>query len=176
MNILGTTQLVLVTEKSGLSFDLNPLETNLVNLVILIGVLVYFGSKTLSNLLTQRRNKIAEAIKEAEDNQKKAYTALTQEQEKLKQAQSQAEQIVQTAHQQAEKARLEIAQQAEKDIERVQETAVKDLSNEQRRVLAELRQSTAKLAVERAEGYLKENLNDANQQTLIERSIAQLGE
>jgi len=175
MNILGAAAQA-ITEKSGFSFDLNPLETNLVNLAILIGVLIYFGSKTFGNLLTERRNKIAEAIREAEANQKKALEALKQEQEKLKLAENEAKQIIQNAQSQAETARLEIEAEAEKDIARLQETAVKDLGNEERRVLAELRQRIAKLAVEKAEGYLKQNLDDHTQWNLIERSIAQIGE
>ncbi len=175
MNILGSRLLIVVIEEKGFGFDFNPLETNLVNLVILVGVLIYFGSKTLGKILTERSSKIAQDIQEAEEKQKAAYQALTQEQEKLKLAESQAKEIIQTAQSRAETTKLEIAEQAAIDVKRLQETAVKDLSNEQERVFAGLRQRIALLAVENAEEYLKNNLDNPAQETLIERSIAQLG-
>lgn len=174
MNILSSRLLIVVTEEKGFGFDFNPLETNLVNLVILIGVLIYFGRKTIGNILTERSSKIAQAIQEAEEKQKAAMSALTQEQEKLKSAESQAQQIIQAAQSRAETAKLEIAQQAALEVERLQETAVKDLSNEQERVLTALRQRIAGLAVAHAESYLKTNLDNPTQETLLERSIAQI--
>ncbi len=164
----------LASEKHGFGLDLNPLTTNLINIAILVGVLVYFGSKTLKSILSERQNKISLAIREAEENQKKSISALSQAQEKLKSAQSEAEGIMKSAQLQAESAALEIANQAELDITRLQENAVKDLGNEQTRVLSELRQRIAKLAIEKAEVNLK-NLDNSVQDVLIERSIAQLG-
>jgi len=77
-----------VAEKGGFGFNLNLFSTNFINLAILVGGLVYFGSKTLNDILTQRRSKIAQAIKEAEENQKKSLAALAQSQEKMQLVQS----------------------------------------------------------------------------------------
>jgi F-type H+-transporting ATPase subunit b len=174
MNILATAA-ELAAEKHGFGLDLNPLTTNLINIAILVGVLYYFGSKTLNNILSERRNKISLAIREAEENQKKSLSALSQAQEKLKAVQSEAQEIIKSAQVQAESVALEIANQADLDIVRLQESAVKDLSNEETRVLSELRHRIAKMAIEKAQEHLQKNLDGSTQDTLIERSIAQLG-
>jgi F-type H+-transporting ATPase subunit b len=66
------TVLLLATEASGeggfgLNFDI--LETNLINLVIIIAVLFYFGRGFVGKILTERRSAIQEAIQEAENGQ-----------------------------------------------------------------------------------------------------------
>lgn len=157
----------------GLNFDI--LETNLINLVIIIGVLVYFGRKFLGNTLSERRSKIEEAIQDAEKRQKDAAAALADAQQKLAQAQAEAERIRANAEERAQAARAEILEAATKDIERMKQTASQDLDRERERAIAELRQRVAALAVERVESQLRERLDESAQHTLVDRSIALLG-
>lgn len=175
--MMGTI-LILATEvheEGGFGLNLDIFETNLINLAILVGVLVYFGRKVLGQILSERRAKIAQAIQEAEDRQKQAAAALSEQQQKLTQAQASAERIRKEAQERVKSAKDAIMAQAEKDIQRLRDTAAQDLSSEQDRVIAELRRRIAAMAMERAETQLKAQLNDSTQQTLIERSIAQLG-
>ncbi len=162
-------------EEEGISFNFDILQTNLLNLVILIGVLVYFGRKVLGNILSERRTKIAEAIQEAETRQKQAAEALAQEQKKLAEAQAEAEKIRQDAQVRAERVSRDILAQAEADIERMQATADQDVSSQQDRVMEELKQRIAAMAVERVTGELESRLDEDKQRRIIDRSIAQLG-
>jgi F-type H+-transporting ATPase subunit b len=175
-----TRLLVLATESSSagegaFGLNLNLLETNTVNLVLLIGILVYFGRKTFTNLLSERRSKIAEEIQEAENRQHQAAAALAEQQEKLEQAQAEASRIRQSAEERAAKTKIEIEAQTERDIARLQETAAKNVSSEQERVVAELRRQIAEMAIGQAETQIKAQLDNTTQQQLIDRSIAQLG-
>lgn len=156
----------------GLNFDI--LETNLINLSIVIGVLVYFGRGFLSKTLGDRRAAIETAIKDAEQRKKQAVSALAEQQQKLAQAQGEADKIRASALQAAEAAKAEIAAKAEHDIQRMREAASQDLNTEQARVMNELRQRVAALAIQRVESELPSRLNDSVQQQLIDRSIAQL--
>lgn len=172
--------LILATEahsagEGGFGINLDFLEANIFNLAILLGIVVYYAPKTLGKILSDRRSKIAEAITEAEGRQKAAATKLSEEQQKLTQAQAEAIRIRQAADERAQAARAEIAAQAERDVQRLRETAANDLGAEQDRVVGELKRRIAALAVERAESDLRGRLNDRDQDTLIERSIAQLG-
>lgn len=175
--MMGTI-LILATEaheKGGFGLNLDIFETNLINLAILIGIVVYFGRKVLGQILSERRAKIAQAIQEAEARQKKAAATLSEQQQKLAQAQASAERIRKEAEERTRSAKDAIMSQAAKDIQRLKDTAAQDLSSEQERVIAELRRRIAAMAMERAETQIKAQLNDSTQQTLIERSIAQLG-
>jgi F-type H+-transporting ATPase subunit b len=157
----------------GLNFDL--LETNLINLVIIIGVLFFFGRKFLGNTLSERRSKIQEDLRDAEKRQKDAAAALADAQQKLAKAQAEAERIRASAEESAQAARAAVLESAAKDVERMRETAVQDLNSERERAIAELRQRVAALAIQRVESQLRGHLDDSAQQQLIDRSIALLG-
>jgi F-type H+-transporting ATPase subunit b len=157
----------------GLNFDI--LETNLINLVLIIGVLFYFGRKFLGNILSERRANIEEAIREAEKRQKDTAAALADAQQKLAQAQAEAEKIRASAEENAQTARTAILEGAARDVERLKETAVQDLNGEREKAIAELRQRVAALAIQRVEVQLREGLDESAQGQLIDRSIALLG-
>ncbi|MBR8831121.1 MAG: ATP synthase subunit b [Chroococcopsis gigantea SAG 12.99] len=172
--LLLATEAMEGTEK-GFGLDFNILRTNLFNLAILVGVVVFYGRKVLTNILAQRQSKIAETIQEAEERNQKASSALAVEQKKLAESKIEAEKIVATAKERAKSLAAEIAAKAEVDVARMQETAAKNLGAEQERVMMELRQRIATLAMESVESKLKGGLDDSTQQGLIDRSLAQLG-
>ncbi len=159
----------------GFGLNLDILGSNVINLAILIGVLVYFGRGVLGNVLRERRSRIETAIKEAEQRQKEAAAALSDVQQKLTQAQSEAERIRSGAQANAQTAREAILAKAAHDVDRMKETAVQDLNNETERAIAELRQRVAAMAMQRVESQLKSHLDESTQQQLIDRSIALLG-
>ncbi|MEO0351651.1 MAG: F0F1 ATP synthase subunit B [Cyanobacteria bacterium P01_A01_bin.15] len=166
---------LLASEEGGFGLNLDILETNLINLVIIIGVLVYFGSSFLGKILSERRSTIEAAIKGAEERQKKASGALVQQQKNLKEAKSQAEQIKSEAQENAQKARAALLAQADKDVERMRASAQQDLTSQQERAMRELRQRVAALALEKVEADLPNALTDEVQMKLVDQSIALLG-
>ncbi|MGD1856019.1 MAG: F0F1 ATP synthase subunit B [Leptolyngbyaceae cyanobacterium] len=166
---------LLASEEGGFGLNFDILETNLINLVIIIGVLVYFGSSFLGNILSERRSNIESAIKGAEDRQKKAAASLIEQQKNLKKAQAQAEQIKADAQENAQKARAAVLAQADKDVERMKASAQQDLTSQQERVLQELRQRVAALALAKVEADLPNALTDEVQTKLVDQSIALLG-
>jgi F-type H+-transporting ATPase subunit b len=172
------TVLLLATEASaeggfGLNFDI--LETNLINLSIVIGLLFYFGRGFLGNILTERRSAIEEAIKEAETRQKDAAAALAEQQQKLTQAQAEAERIRAAAEENAKVAKEAILAQAAQEVERMKATAGQELEAERERAIAQLRARVAAMALEKVESQLKTSLDENAQHQLIDRSIALLG-
>ncbi len=172
--------LLLATESHAegealISFHFDFLESNILNLAILVGVLFFYGRKVVGNILTERRNQITQAIQEAEDKQRTAAAALAKEQENLAQAQKEAERIRQAAQERAKTIKAEIQAQSERDIARLKETAAADLSSEQERVMAQLKKQIAEQAIAQAETQLKAQVDNNAQQRLIDRSIARLG-
>ncbi|NEQ22305.1 MAG: F0F1 ATP synthase subunit B [Microcoleus sp. SIO2G3] len=157
----------------GLNFDL--LETNLINLVIIIGVLFFFGRKFLGKTLSERRSNIEQAIQDAEKRQKDAAASLADAQQKLAQAQAEAERIRANGEENAQAARAAILEKAAKDVEAVRKTATQDLNADRERAIAELRERVAVMAMQRVESQLQDHLDDSAQQQLIDRSIALLG-
>ncbi|WRH67889.1 MAG: F0F1 ATP synthase subunit B [Planktothrix sp. GU0601_MAG3] len=172
------TVLLLATEASseaGFGLNTNILETNLINLAILIVVLVYFGRGFLGKILSERRSTIEEAIKEAEQRQEQAQVSLAEQQKKLSDAQTEAQRILAEAEERATTVANLILTKAAEDVERMKATASQESDSERERVIAQLRSVIASQAIERAESQLKQHLNDNIQERLIDQSLALLG-
>jgi F-type H+-transporting ATPase subunit b len=161
--------------EGGFGLNLDIFESNLINLSILVGILYYYGSKLVGDILSQRRAKIAQQIQEIEQQQKTAATNLAAEQQKLAQAKEMAVKIRQEATANAEKAKAAVLAQGEKEVERLKASALQDLNIEAEKAIAELKQRVAALAMERVESQLPGMLDESAQNTLIDRSIAQVG-
>lgn len=161
--------------EGGFGLNLDIFEANLINLSILLGILYFYGSKIVGDILSERRSKIAQQIQEIEQKQKAAAATLAREQQKLAEAKKTAEQILKDAQTNAEKAKLAILAQGEKEVEKLRATAAADLGSEEARAIAELKQRVSALSLERVESQLPGMLDDSAQTTLIDRSIAQLG-
>ena len=162
-------------EESGFGLNFDLLDTNLINLVIIIGVLIVFGRKFLGETLSSRRSQIQTEIQDAEQRKQKAASELASQQQKLAQAQAEAKKLLEDANKRAESAKAAILAQADKDIERLQAEAQKDVSSQQDKIATQLRQYVAEKALIAAESLCKSELNDASQQQLIDRSISMLG-
>jgi F-type H+-transporting ATPase subunit b len=161
--------------EGGFGLNLDIFETNLINLTLLVGILVYFGKPVLSKILTERRAKITEQIQAVEQKQKQAEVTLANEQKKLEEAKVTAAKIRSEATANAQKAREAILAQGEKEVQRLKEIAGKDLSSEQEKAIAQLRERVVALALENAKSRMENMLNDDVQRKLIDSSIAKLG-
>ncbi|MGD1701742.1 F0F1 ATP synthase subunit B [Dapis sp. BLCC M229] len=170
--------LLLATEASaeeGFGLNLDLLDTNLINLGILIAVLLYFAPGFIGKILKERRATIEQAIKEAEQRQQEAAAALAEQQQNLTQAQAEAEKILATAETRAQEVKERIALQAEQDVERMKATANQEMDSERDRAIAQLRSIVASKALAQVETRLKETLDENAQQQLIDRSMGLLG-
>ncbi|MEM9944981.1 MAG: F0F1 ATP synthase subunit B [Cyanobacteria bacterium P01_D01_bin.36] len=165
---------LLASETKGFGLNFDILETNIINLAIVIGVLVYFGKGFLGGKLKERRAAIETAITDAEARQKKAASALAEQQQKLQMAKKEAERIKTEAKTNAEAAREAVLAQSAKDIERLKAAAAQDMSSQQERVMQELRQRVSAMALDKVRSRLPETLNDDVQRKLVDQSIAQL--
>jgi F-type H+-transporting ATPase subunit b len=132
--------------KGGVGLNLDLIETNLFNLTLVLGFVVVFGRKVLTNILSERRATIETAIQDTEARQKQAASALEVAKKNLAQAQAEAETIRQTAITSAANAKAEIAAKAVADIERMKELAAADTNTEQDKAIAELRARVTNLS------------------------------
>lgn len=169
------SNILYLAHEGGWGLNFNILETNLINLAILVGLLLYFGPKFIGKALEERRAKIAAEIKDAEQRAADGAAALADAQQKLARAQAEAEEIRTQAQEQAKVAKQKVLDRGKVEIERLKSGAARDTQTEQDRAIAELRDRVAALALERVEGQLQQVLDDSAQSQLIDRSIAQLG-
>lgn len=159
----------------GFGINLNLLETNLINLVIVIGVLIWFLRGFLGGILSRRSEAIVAELEGAETRLAQASSALTQAQADLAAAQQRAEQIRADGKARAAAIRADSEQRTIEEMARVKQEAVADLNAEAARVSELLRREAARQAIEKALAALPGKLDDASQARLVDQSIANLG-
>jgi F-type H+-transporting ATPase subunit b len=67
------------------SFNPDIFESNIINITILLGGIIYLGSSALSESLLERQEKIVGAIQEAEERLKQADARLAESEKQLEQ-------------------------------------------------------------------------------------------
>ncbi len=167
--------LLVATESAGgFGINSNILETNLINLLIVLAILVYFGRGFLGKILANRLQQIESAISEAEERQQSALKQLNAQQERLAQAQAEAERILQQAELDAQAARSAILAGVEADIAKLKTAAEQEIVSEQERVVALLRRQIAEQALQEVQAQLDRGLSASAQDELIQRSLSLL--
>ena len=76
----------LLAEDKGIGLNLDILETGLVNILALVGILVYTGRDFLGSLLEERKTTIVKGVQDAEDRFTEAQTRLSEAEKQLSQA------------------------------------------------------------------------------------------
>jgi len=165
----------LFASHGGFGLNLNPFETNIVNLAIVIFGLYKFLPNFLGGILERRRAIILADLKDAEDRLAAASSALSQAQQDLAAAQQKAEQIRADGKVRAEAIRLDSEKRTVEEMARVKQGAVADLNAEASRVTDQLRREAARLAIEKALASLPGKLNPEAQAQLVNQSIQSLG-
>ncbi|GBO53736.1 ATP synthase B chain [Pseudanabaena sp. lw0831] len=161
-------------ESSGIGFNTDILETNVINLVIVVAFLVYAGRGFLGKILSTRLESIQSAISDAEKRQKEATDKLVVQQGKLAQAKTEAENLRKQAENDAKNAADLILATVDADIARLRESADQEIATEQERVIVQLRQQVADKALASVQSYFDRGLSESTQIELIDRSIALL--
>ena len=163
-------------EHHGFGLNFNLLETNIINIAIVVGVLIYFGRGLLGQLLGDRRAKIEADLQAAEKRAQEAGSALAEANRKLEQAQAEVERLRQDAITNAEKVKEKILADSAAEVERIKAAAIQDLDAERERAVAEIKAQVSRLALEQVEAQLPQKLSDASvQQQLVDRALAQIG-
>lgn len=169
-------QAPVLASHGGFGLNLNILDTNLINLVIVIGVLVWFLRGFLGGMLERRRQTILTELNDAEMRLQAANDALVQAQRDLAAAQQKAEQIRADGQARAEAVRSDSERRTIEDMARLKQDAVADLNAEAARVTDLLRREAARQAIEKALATLPGKLDEAAQARLIDQSINTLGD
>jgi F-type H+-transporting ATPase subunit b len=150
------------------------LESNLVNIAIILTLLYLLGRRVVGEALAKRRESILEELRQAEQRKQEALERLAEEQQKLAQAQQEAERIRRQAEASAEARRQELLRQVEQEIERLRAKAARDLAAEQEQILQELRRQIVRQALRKVEQELPQHLNEQIHHRLIEQGIQML--
>jgi F-type H+-transporting ATPase subunit b len=178
MNLFNQTLNSFSIQMSDLSIAINTdiFETNVINITILLGGIIYLGSGALSTSLSERQQKILGAIQESEERLQQVNTRLAESQKQLEQAQLVIDSIKKDAETTARQVKSNILTEGKMEIERLTATAKSQIGTVEARVRKQISDYVVTLALKRVTLQLEGKLNPGLQQQIIDRNISKLGD
>nr|YP_009033688.1 CF0 subunit I of ATP synthase [Roya anglica]YP_009256851.1 CF0 subunit I of ATP synthase [Roya obtusa]AHZ11071.1 CF0 subunit I of ATP synthase [Roya anglica]ANI25913.1 CF0 subunit I of ATP synthase [Roya obtusa] len=143
----------------GLGVNTDLLDTNLINLAVVIGLLGYFGKGVLTTILSNRKEAILSTIRDAEERYQEATEKLNQAKVRLEQAKAKAEEIRINGISQIEREKQELIKAADEDSKRLEDSKNATIRFEEQKAIEEVRQQVSRLALQRAVEALNSRLN-----------------
>jgi F-type H+-transporting ATPase subunit b len=160
----------------GFGLNTNLLETNVLNLAVVIGVLVYFGGDVFSSILNDRKELILKSLNDAEERYQEATAKLAKAKEQLETAKTKAEEIRVQGLLTAEQGKANLLERAKEDINRLEEAGQVSLRFEEEKAMQEVCARVRELAFEQAVQKVKKRLDANLQRRVIDLNIALLGQ
>ncbi len=145
-----------------------------VNFLILITVLVYFGRKPIREYFKKRTELIEKSLKEAEEARVFAKKALDEVQERLRNTDREIKEIIEGAKQAGEREKEALIAEGERLRQKIIEQAKTNIEFELEKAKKEIKSEAALIAIELAERQIKEKLGREEQEALIEEYIQKL--
>ena len=139
----------LLANSEGIRLNLDILETGVLNIIALVGILIYTGRDFLGSILEERKTTIVNGVQDAEDRLNEAERRLSEAQKQLTQASVVITEIKNETIA-AKKVLLESdAYQAKKDLKIRFERALAAFRSKERQIFLEVKQQIILLVLKR---------------------------
>lgn len=177
---MANTLLTVVTLPAASDSGNNPLLEAQPGLMIwtlvIFGITLFILKKKVfgpvGQIITKRRDSIAESIDEAERSRDEATALLEDYKARLTEAQREAEQLREQGRKEGERQKAEIITQAQAQRERTVADAEAQIEAQARAAAGGVRDDVVTLALLAAEKVSRKSLNEADHRKLIEEAIA----
>jgi F-type H+-transporting ATPase subunit b len=137
----------LLAEHEGIGLNLDILETGLLNILALLGILIYTGRDFLGSLLEERKTTIVKGVQDAEDRLNEAQKRLSEAEKQLNQANLVISEIKNETIA-TKKVLLESdAYEAKKDLKIRFERALATFRSKERQIFLEIKQQIISLVL-----------------------------
>jgi F-type H+-transporting ATPase subunit b len=165
----------LLAEEEGIHLNLDILETGLLNILALVGILVYTGRDFLGSLLEERKATIVKGVQDAEDRLNEAQKRLTEAKKQLDQANLVISEI-RNETVATKKALLESdVYEAKKDLKVRFERALATFRSKERQIFLEIKQQIISIVLKRTVIRAQETFGPKERATaLINDTISKL--
>jgi len=168
-------QIFTLLANEGISLNTDILETGLINIAALLGILFYTGRDFLGSLLEERRTTIVKGVQDAEDRLSEAKKRLDEAQKQLNQANIVISEIKNEAVA-TKKVLLESdAFQAKKDLTVRFDRALATFRSKERQIFVEIKQQIITLVLQRTLSRVQETFKSQERSNaLINETIDKL--
>jgi len=178
MDLVNQTLNSFSAQISDLEISLNTdiFETNVINIALLLGGVIYLLSGALGDALSERQKKILGAIQESEERLQEATARFTESETQLAQAQMVIDSIKTDSETTAKQVKAAVLSDGKVEIERLTSSAKAQIITIEAKVRKQISDYVAALALKRITLQLEGKLNDNLQQQIIDRNISNLGD
>jgi F-type H+-transporting ATPase subunit b len=137
-------------------------------------VLRKFAFGPVQQMIDARREKIEQAIAEADNARAEARQMLEEHKKLIGQAKSEAEEILSEARRIGEAQRERVREETEEDRQRRLEETRRQIEQATHQALGQIREEVGKLSLLAAEKITRKSLTGADQQRLIDEALAEI--
>nr|YP_009974584.1 ATP synthase CF0 subunit I [Chrysosplenium kamtschaticum]QNJ33539.1 ATP synthase CF0 subunit I [Chrysosplenium kamtschaticum] len=156
-------------------FNTDILATNLINLSVVLGVLIFFGKGVLSDLLDNRKQKILNTIRNSEELREGAIEQLEKARTRLSKVEMEADQFRVNGYSEIEREKLNLINSTYKTLEQLENYKNETINFEQQRAINQVRQRVFQQALQGALGTLNRCLNNELHLRTISANIGMFG-
>nr|YP_009453368.1 ATP synthase CF0 subunit I [Ehrharta bulbosa]ARQ29767.1 ATP synthase CF0 subunit I [Ehrharta bulbosa] len=159
------------------SFGLNTdiLATNLINLTIVVGVLIFFGKGVLKDLLDNRKQRILSTIRNSEELRRGTFEQLEKARIRLQKVELEADEYRMNGYSEIEREKENLINATSISLEQLEKSKNETLFFEKQRAMNQVRQRVFQQAVQGALGTLNSCLNTELHFRTIRANIGILG-
>nr|ASD42491.1 ATP synthase CF0 subunit I [Hordeum marinum]ASD42569.1 ATP synthase CF0 subunit I [Hordeum murinum]QKZ95382.1 ATP synthase CF0 subunit I [Hordeum brevisubulatum]WJK71678.1 CF0 subunit I [Hordeum marinum subsp. marinum] len=159
------------------SFGLNTdiLATNLINLTVVVGVLIFFGKGVLKDLLDNRKQRILSTIRNSEELRRGTIEQLEKARLRLQKVELEAEEYRMNGYSEIEREKANLINATSISLEQLEKSKNETLYFEKQRAMNQVRQRVFQQAVQGALGTLNSCLNTELHFRTIRANIGILG-
>ena len=143
------------------------------NFVVFLVLMWQFAFKPVSKMLADRRTRIEQGLRDAEQAKKDRESAEHERLAALTEARREANDILARAQKVAQETRDADIAATREELERLRARASDEIAAEKQRALAELRGEVADLALQAAGRVVRETMTDQRQRRLVEEFLAE---
>nr|YP_010129424.1 ATP synthase subunit b [Periploca forrestii]QPZ48732.1 ATP synthase subunit b [Periploca forrestii]UZZ44839.1 ATP synthase CF0 subunit I [Periploca forrestii] len=156
-------------------FNTDILSTNLINLSVVLGVLIFFGKGVLSDFLDNRKQRILNTIRNSEELRGGAIEQLEKARARLRKVEMEADQFRVNGYSEIEREKLNLINSTSKTLEQLENYKNETIQFEQQRAINQVRQRVFQQALRGALGTLNSCLNNELHLRTISANIGMLG-
>nr|YP_010977325.1 ATP synthase CF0 subunit I [Caroxylon nitrarium]WOA00467.1 ATP synthase CF0 subunit I [Caroxylon nitrarium] len=156
-------------------FNTDILATNLVNLSVVLGVLIFFGKGVLSDLLDNRKQRILNTIRNSEELRGKAIEQLEKARTRLKKVEMEADEFRVNGYSEIEREKMNLINSTYKTLEQLENYKNETINFEQQKAINQVRQRVFQQALQGALGTLNSCLNNELHLRTINANIGMFG-
>jgi F-type H+-transporting ATPase subunit b len=176
---LGREVVRLTTEAEGETalFQINLfwVIVSAINFIVFFVLIWTFAFKPISKMLTERRDRIEQGLRDAEQARKDRESAEAEHAAALAEARREANEIIDRAQKAATESREADLAATRQELEGMRQRALEDIDAEKQRAIAELRGEVADLALAAASRVVGESLDGDRQRRLVEEFLTTVG-